>query len=83
MASAMILSLLRSRRYQATELACCSANDGTAEALVAQSGIGLINPDTVPSFTADTLVLACKPQQLGTLAPSVIASTNRIAMAAA
>jgi len=76
MASAMIRSLLRSKQFSAGELACCSAKDGTAEALVAETGIALIDLATLPSFQTDTLVLACKPQQLKTVSDTVIRSAK-------
>lgn len=76
MASAMIRSLLRSGHYRADQLACCSANDGTAEALVAETGIAQIDLETNQRFTTDTLVLACKPQQLSTLAQSVLEASS-------
>ena len=77
MASAMIRSLLRSERVRPDELACCSANDGTAESLVADTGIGLIDLDANTPFQTDTLVLACKPQQLSTLAPIVVEASKQ------
>lgn len=72
MASAMIRSLLRSGHYSPNELACCSAKDGTAESLVADTGIGLIDLEAGTTFTTDSMVLACKPQQLHTLADAVV-----------
>ena len=72
MASAMIRSLLRSGKYNPEALACCSAKDGTAEALVKETGIHLIDLDTVAAFQSESIVLACKPQQLSTISPLVV-----------
>ena len=76
MASAMIKSLLRSDLYQAEEIACCSAKDGTAEKLVAETHIGMIDPESDLQFNTDTMVLACKPQQLHSVSPTLVANTN-------
>jgi pyrroline-5-carboxylate reductase len=71
MASAIVDSLLAGRTYAAAELACTDGGDGTARALATRTGItaaaglaDLIGP-------ADTLVLACKPQQLAGLDPRI------------
>ena len=76
MASAMIKSLLRSGLYQAQEIACCSAKDGTAEKLVAETGIRMIDPEAEQVFNTDTMVLACKPQQLNTVSATLVNSAS-------
>ena len=72
MASAMIRSLLRSGKYTPGELACCSAKDGTGEALVQETGIHLIDLEGNSPFQSETIVLACKPQQLNTVSQIVV-----------
>jgi pyrroline-5-carboxylate reductase len=72
MASAMVQSLLKGGQIRASEIACCSAADGTAEKLAADSGITLLSvSDTAPRFSTDCMVLACKPQQLATIDPFI------------
>jgi pyrroline-5-carboxylate reductase len=73
MASAMVEGLLAKQVCTAPDLACNDGGDGTAAALAARTGTraasnlgDLIGP-------ADTLVLACKPQQLAGLDPSLAA----------
>ena len=77
MASAMIKSLLRSGLYQAEEIACCSAKDGTAEKLVTETGIRMIDPEADLRFSTDTMVLACKPQQLNTISPTLVSNASQ------
>ena len=76
MASAMIRSLLRSGKYAATDIACCSAKDGTAEALAAETGIQLIDLDTTAQFESNAIILACKPQQLNTISEVIVKSAT-------
>jgi pyrroline-5-carboxylate reductase len=76
MASAIIQSLLRTDEYTPEVIACCSAKDGTAESLSQKTGVRVIDPDHTEPFQTDALILACKPQQLNTVAPSVIASSK-------
>jgi pyrroline-5-carboxylate reductase len=76
MASAIIRSLLNSQSYAPGDIACCSAKDGTAEALSAATGIHIVDPETNGCFKTNTLVLACKPQQLNTLSETIIESAR-------
>ena len=39
MVSAIVTSLIRSGSFQANEITCCSANDGTSNALSLETGI--------------------------------------------
>lgn len=72
MASAIIKSLLGSRIYIPSDIACCSAKDGTAERLAAETGIHIIDIDSATPFDTDCLILACKPQQLETISPTIL-----------
>ena len=74
MVSAIVKSLLRSQTFDAVEIACCSANDGTSEKLSEETGI--VRFDSIEAMLEtkpDILALGCKPQQLAQLPfPSVI-----------
>ncbi len=76
MATAMVKSLLKAGTYQAGQIACCSAPDGTAERLQEATGIAIVDADATGGFQANVLVLACKPQQLTTLSEAVIANAE-------
>lgn len=74
MASAMIKSLLTTGLYRPDDIACCSANDGTAEKLVNDTGIQIIDPESAVAFETDTMILACKPQQLNSISTTIVNS---------
>jgi len=76
MATATVESLLKSGHYQPSEIACCSAADGTAQRLSQDTGISLIDLNAIDSFSTDTLVLACKPQQLPQISEKVVGATQ-------
>ncbi len=69
MASAIVDGLLAQKICAPGELACSDGGDGTAAALAARTGITAAADPAALLATADTLVLACKPQQLATLDP--------------
>jgi pyrroline-5-carboxylate reductase len=69
MASAMVSGILKTELCQAREIICTGANDGTAELLAANTGIGFTFELSELTRTAPWLILACKPQQLATLPP--------------
>jgi pyrroline-5-carboxylate reductase len=73
MASAMVEGLLAKRVCTAADLACNDGGDGTAAALATRTGARAAGGLTDLLGTADTLVLACKPQQLAGLDPSLAA----------
>ena len=69
MASAIVDGLLAQKICSPADLACTDGGDGTAAALAARTGVTAA-PDLAALFArADTLVLACKPQQLAGLDP--------------
>ena len=72
MVSAIVKSLLRSEIFDPSEIACCSAQDGTSEKLSEETGI--LRFDKIEGMLEskpDVLVLGCKPQQLAQLPESV------------
>lgn len=69
MASAIVDGLLAKQACRPDDLACVDGGDGTAAALAARCGIGAPRDLEALLTPADTIVLACKPQQLATLDP--------------
>jgi pyrroline-5-carboxylate reductase len=67
MASAMVDGLLAKKAARPAELACIGGEDDTARLLAARTGIAAHTDLAVLLEKADTLVLACKPQQLAGL----------------
>ena len=77
MVSAIVKSLLRSQTFEPSDIACCSANDGTSQTLSVETGI--IRFDSIESMMEakpDLLALGCKPQQLAQLPDSISESTE-------
>jgi pyrroline-5-carboxylate reductase len=73
MASAIVDGLLARKVCLPSELACVDGGDGTARALAARTGAAA-PPELVALLEpADTIVLACKPQQLASLDARVAA----------
>lgn len=69
MASAIVDGLLAKGTYPKTHVACLSGSGQTAEALARRTGIRLATSLEDLLGTADTLVVAFKPQHLGTADP--------------
>jgi pyrroline-5-carboxylate reductase len=77
MVSAIVKSLLRSNTFQANEISCCSANDGTSEALSKETEITRYgNATELLDAKPDLLVLGCKPQQISELPKDTSKSSN-------
>jgi pyrroline-5-carboxylate reductase len=69
MASAMVGGLLARKAASPAEIACIGGDDDTAKILAGRTGI-TASPDFASLLSAaDTVVLACKPQQLTGLDP--------------
>jgi pyrroline-5-carboxylate reductase len=69
MASAMVGGLLARKAALPAEIACIGGDDNTAQILAGRTGITAA-PDLASLLgSADTVVLACKPQQLAGLDP--------------
>jgi len=76
MAGAMVRGILKTGHYKADGIMCTGARDGTAENLAADTGIAVTYDWEELTRTADWIVLACKPQQLGELPESLEALTE-------
>jgi pyrroline-5-carboxylate reductase len=71
MASAMVEGLLARNVCAPADLCCNDGGDGTAAALAARTGVRAAGGLAELVASAETLVLACKPQQLAGLDPSL------------
>jgi pyrroline-5-carboxylate reductase len=69
MASAMIGGLLHRGAATSAEIGCIGGDDDTALALARRTGVTAHSHLAALLATADTVVLACKPQQLAGLDP--------------
>jgi pyrroline-5-carboxylate reductase len=69
MASAMVSGLLARKAAAPPEIACIGGDDDTARELARRTGITAHAELASLLATADTVVLACKPQQLAGLDP--------------
>ena len=67
MASAIVDGLLAKKICPPTDLACVDGGDDTARSLSARTGVGTPVDISALLLPADTVVLACKPQQLASL----------------
>jgi pyrroline-5-carboxylate reductase len=73
MASAMVGGLLATKAARPTDVACIGGEDDTAKILAARTGVAAAPNLASLLASADTVVLACKPQQLAGLDPSLAA----------
>jgi pyrroline-5-carboxylate reductase len=71
MASAIVDGLLARKVSPASELVCSDGGDDTARQLAARTGIRAAADPAALFAGADTVVLACKPQQLAGLDPRI------------
>ena len=69
MASAMVGGLLARKAAAPAEIACIGGDDDTAQVLARRTGITAHSDLASLLAAADTVVLACKPQQLAGLDP--------------
>jgi pyrroline-5-carboxylate reductase len=69
MASAMVGGLLARRAAAPAEIACLGGGDDTAQRLARTSGITAADDAAALTAGADTVIVACKPQQLAGLDP--------------
>ena len=72
MASAIVRGLLDNQHYAPAQIACTCGDDPTGPALAQQTGIHHLPTLESAAHTANTIVLACKPQQLAKLTPETI-----------
>ncbi|MBN2234563.1 MAG: pyrroline-5-carboxylate reductase [Opitutales bacterium] len=71
MGGSMVRSLIRGNAFPPDQIGCCSAKDGTAEKLAAETGIAVVDFDAGHPPSTNVLVLACKPQQLSALSSTI------------
>ena len=71
MASAIVDGLLTNKVCAPADLACTDGGDGTAAALAVRTGVAAPADLAALLASADTIVLACKPQQLAGLDPRI------------
>jgi pyrroline-5-carboxylate reductase len=76
MASAIVTGLLNGKIRTPAQITCLGGDDNTAADLAARTGVTATGKLDVLLARADTVVLACKPQQLATLDPSLAALTR-------
>ncbi len=69
MAGAIVRGLLEKGHYSPDQIACTCGNDPTGATLSAQTGIHHLESIAQAATTANTIVLACKPQQLAAISP--------------
>jgi pyrroline-5-carboxylate reductase len=69
MASAMVGGLLARKAAAPADIGCIGGDDNTARVLAQRTGITAHADSAALLAAADTVVLACKPQQLGGLDP--------------
>lgn len=71
MASAIVHGLLEKEHYQPDEIACTCGDDPTGPALAEATGIRYLKDITPALYETEAVVLACKPQQLKAISPSL------------
>lgn len=69
MASAIVRGLLENKHYAPGQIACTCGEDPTGSTLAEQTGIHHLSDLQAAAPTIQTIVLACKPQQLSALTP--------------
>ena len=80
MASAIVKGLIQKKVFSPDEIVCISGDDNTGTLLAEASGITAT--DSLLSFIPDveTLVLACKPQQLDQIDSSILEDSSHITL---
>lgn len=76
MAKAIVQGLLRNRYYAPSEIACTCGSGSSGSKLAEETGIDYCKDITVAAQSAETVVLACKPQQLSKLDIDVAITIN-------
>lgn len=71
MASAMVQGIIQKGHYKADQMACTSGSGETATHLAKQTGIRYIPNLEKLLADAQVITLACKPQQLSTISPTI------------
>jgi pyrroline-5-carboxylate reductase len=80
MATAIVKGLIQKKVYSSNEIVCTSANDNTGTVLAQATGITAT--DSLIPFIPEieTLVLACKPQQLDQIDSSILEHGSQITL---
>ncbi|MFP4203255.1 MAG: pyrroline-5-carboxylate reductase [Opitutales bacterium] len=81
MASAIVRGLLDKKHYAPEAIACTCGNDPSGPELASSTGIQYRSDITPAVREAETLVLACKPQQFGDINPALAqAADNKLVL---
>ncbi|MDG1701838.1 MAG: pyrroline-5-carboxylate reductase [Opitutae bacterium] len=80
MATAIVKGLIQKKVYSPNEIVCLCGNDNTGSTLAQASGI--TEADSLLPYVSemDTLVLACKPQQLENIDASTLVNASHITL---
>ncbi len=76
MASAIVHGLLEKGHYRPDEVACTCGDDPTGPALAEKTGIHYLADPAPVLAGAETLLLACKPQQFDALNPDLVEAAS-------
>lgn len=76
MASAIIAGLIEKKGYPAQKVACLSGSGVSAQKLTKQWGLRPIALEQLPELQLDTLIIACKPQQLQAIDPQILRASQ-------
>ena len=71
MASAIIRGLIEKEHYKPMQIACTCGNDSTGAQLAKETKIQYLEDITNEIHLADTIVLACKPQQFNQIKKNI------------
>lgn len=78
MAGAIVRGLINSNAAKPEEITCACGNDDTGKLLSAETGVLLVDSNAELFESAQTVVLACKPQQLAEAAESAKGAKCRL-----
>ena len=80
MATAIVKGLIQNKVYEPSEIVCIAGNDDTGTILANESGITAA--DSLLSYIpeVETIVLACKPQQLEQIDSSILKEGSHITL---
>ena len=80
MATAIVKGLIQKKVYTSDEIVCTSGDDDTATILAQESGITAVDSLLPLVPEVETLVLACKPQQLDQINSSILEQAAHITL---
>jgi pyrroline-5-carboxylate reductase len=76
MAAAMVAGLIQKKSYTPQQIACLSGSGLSAQKLSQQWGLATIQHTQLQQTQIDTVILACKPQQMDAIDPRIIEATQ-------